>query len=299
VSVIYPDPRLTSLPRLGRTLVVLRRVLARLGPALVLANAPRCQLYSALALVGVRDRPQLVHVLHEQESANRRVLRMLYRRSGRLEAVGANGARTYRDRLPGVAVHEVNNFLSRDEFRRFASVPRPTDAPGQTRVLGVLTRMIPEKGLVELIEELSQAGRDVWGELRIAALPQQPAYERMLKGRIAELELVDRVSLVGPVTDTPAFLEGIDMLIVPSTGTEGQPTVVLEALAAGRTVIMRSSLYCEDYSGLPVIPYETPADLRAALQSSLRPAPSDDLLQRRFGPGQALSLVTIASSTVS
>jgi glycosyltransferase involved in cell wall biosynthesis len=95
--------------------------------------------------------------------------------------------------------------------------------------------------------------------------------------------------LLGPVSDTAGFLEPADLLIVPSTGNEGQPTVILEALAAGRPVIVRSQLYTEDYEGLAVRAYETVDELRQAILSPPDATASHAVLRERFGAQQAVA----------
>jgi len=288
-AMTFPDPRVTNLLRLPPTLIKLRGLIGSIAPTTLVGNSARCQLYGALAMAGLRRRPRLVALMHEQDSAGRAALRILYQHIGSLEVVGRNAAIAYRVRLPGVDVHQVNNFLTAAEFEQLRSLRRPRRTEPTRQVLGVLGRLIPEKGLIELVEELAAVGHDAWGKLVIAAMPEQLSYERRLRERIAELALEQRVTLLGQAADAGRFLAETDVVIVPSTGNEGQPTVILEALATGRPVIVRRQLYSADYAGLPVTPFEGPHDLRTALLAPPEPVLPDELVQARFGVDQVLT----------
>lgn len=128
-----------------------------------------------------------------------------------------------------------------------------------------------------------------WSRLLIGGAFQDASYASRVEHRIQELGLGDRIALLGNVTDVPSFLGSIDSLLVPSTGSEAQPTVILEALAHGVPVVVRSPLYSADYDGLPVTPYRDAGDLATVLLDlPLQAAPVDELI-RRFGPDQAIA----------
>jgi glycosyltransferase involved in cell wall biosynthesis len=263
----------------------LRQELAK-APAgtIVVGNTARCQAYATAAALTIGRRPRLVHLMHEQDSAGRRTARAVYKRFGTLVAVGENSADVYRRHLPGVEVATVSNFIDPDEMRRINGVRTP--APGSDRpVVGVLARMIPEKGVLELVEELA-AAPDAWSQARIAAPPQDPVYTRRVAGRIAELGLDDRVHLLGEIAELDAFFATIDVLVVPSTGNEGQPTVIIESLLYGRPVIVRSPIWAERYAGLPVQRYDTADELRDGLDQLDREPLSIESIALRFGSNE-------------
>src|SRR5918997_1588619 len=138
------------------------------------------------------------------------------------------------------------------------------------RMARLLRRAPPGTGLV---------GASAWSQALLAAcapwLPgrrivhllaaQDPGYAGRIERAIAGHGLGDRIRLCGRVDSVTGFLDGLDALVVPSTGTEGQPTVVLEALARGVDVIVRDAVFSDDYRGLPVTAYRDPPQLRAAL----------------------------------
>ncbi|MCW3002652.1 MAG: glycosyl transferase group 1 [Conexibacter sp.] len=265
--------------------VALRRAAQRLGAvvprdAVVLSGAVRASLVAGLARLG--DVP-VVHLLHERDSAARVTVRLALRRS-RVLAVGAVAAQTYREALPGARVVQVNNFLSADEVAPLAAQRHARNGGG---IVGVLARLIPEKGIAELVDELG-AHPDAWTELHVAGARQDEGYARAVEARIAAAGLGGRIRLLGPVDEVPAFLRAVDTLAVPSIGREAQPTTILEALAAGVPVVCRRPIMSPDFTGLPVTPYETPAELAAAVRAPGAPSPVDEV-QRRFGVAQVLA----------
>jgi glycosyltransferase involved in cell wall biosynthesis len=275
-------PAITKIPS---ALWNLRQELAK-APAgtIVVGNTARCQAYATAAALTISRRPRLVHLMHEQDSAGRRTARAVYKRFGTLVAVGENSADVYRRKLPGVEVATVSNFIDADEMRRIESVrtlPPGSDCP----VIGVLARLIPEKGVLELVEELA-ACPDTWSQARIAAPPQDPAYTQRVVARIAELQLGDRIHLLGEISELDAFFATIDTLVVPSIGNEGQPTVIIESLLYGRPVIVRSPIWADRYAGLPVTRYDTSEDLRLELEHLDREPLAIESIALRFGSNE-------------
>ena len=110
-----------------------------------------------------------------------------------------------------------------------------------------------------------------------------------------ERGLAGRVELLGHVADVTDLLRRVDVLAVPSTGGEAQPTAILEALAAGRGVVVRRHVWSPDFEGLPVRSYRSAAELSRALGERDEPA-ALDLLARRFGPVQAVDAIEQAAA---
>jgi len=284
VGVVDADfPAFRAVPR---ALAAVARSHALLGQvaadALIVANSARVQAYLFAATRLRRRDARVVNVMHEQDSARRASARFAYRRFGSLLVIGDAAAKAYRERLPGVTVHEANNFLMEEELAPFEALRPGRRAADGPAVLGTLARMIPEKGLVELVDELG-AVRPRWKRLIVAAFPQDEAYERRLRARVDQLGLTDVVELVG-ARPAAELLAEVDALVVPSTGFEAQPTVIIEALAAGVPVIVRSSLWSSAYEDLPMLAYDSSDDLALALER-LPLAPAErSAVTDRFAP---------------
>lgn len=268
-------------PRAPAAVLALRRLLEDAPSSTIfVANSARAQAYAAAAWMLSHDRPTIVNLAHEQDTASRWVARVTLRRGGALVAIGANTARAYERALPGVLIHRINNVLDELELQ-LATLSR-----ARAVKLAVLARMIPEKGILELVEEAA-ASSELWSTLTIGAPPQDLSYEARVKRRIDELGLTGRARLFGMITDVAGFLDAADVLVVPSTGWEGQPTAIIEALARGLPVLVREPILSDDFSGMPVYGYRDARDFGAALLT-LRPLASVDDMRRRFGADQAI-----------
>jgi len=296
-AAAFPDlgPRgVPGMPPAVRAVARLLRDAARTD-ALVVATTARAQAYTAAAQLVTRGGAPFVNLLLEQDTAARPSARFVLRRTGRLVAIGENTAAAYGAALPGMHVGRLNNFLDPRAFRaeRPARGPRPD---GAAPALGLLARVIPEKGVLDLIEELARCPSS-WSTLVVVGDEQDAPYAARVRARIGELGLGDRVILKGFVSEIEAFLSEIDALVVPSVGNEGQPTVIVEGLAHGLPVIVRRPIWSRDFEGLPVLPYTDPGELADAIARSreLGPAPADEL-ERRFGPEQALDALIAAGS---
>jgi len=269
-------------PRAPGAVVALRRLMAEAPPsALFVANSARTQAYAAAAAALSPNPPTVVNVAHEQDTAARWVARATLRHGGSLVAIGANTAKVYERALPGVSVHKINNVLDEPELQLALG------ARARALRLAVLARMIPEKGLLELLDEAA-ASSEHWSTLAIGAPPQDRGYEARVRNRIEELGLVGRAQLRGAITDVPGFLDAADVLVVPSTGYEGQPTAIIEGLARGLPVLVREPILSDDFGGLPVFGYRDASDFGAGLMA-LRPSlASVEDMRHRFGADQAI-----------
>ncbi len=106
----------------------------------------------------------------------------------------------------------------------------------------MLARISRRKGVLELVEELA-ANPGLWSELLVAGGHEQPDYVAEIERRVSELGLAERVRLMGVVPDAFEFIGSLDAVVVPSTGTEGQPLTILEALACGRPAVVRAHAF--------------------------------------------------------
>jgi glycosyltransferase involved in cell wall biosynthesis len=291
----FPDFAPRSWPAIPAAIAAARRLLARSGrDAVVLCNGPRTSAYVAAAVEMLSGGLTAVHLLHEQDTAARASARYVLDRFGAPVAVGSNAARAYERALSRVPVQRVNNFLGLEQLESFLARRSVPPADGGTPTLGLLGRWIPEKGIVELLDELAQIA-GAWSRLVIGAASQDAHYEQQARERIETLGLEGRVELPGFVEDLAAFFASIDALVVPSVGHEGQPTAILEALAHGRPCVVREPLWSADFEGLPVARYRTADELGLALSGLPGEEPSAQLLKSRFGPEQVLAGIDAAA----
>jgi glycosyltransferase involved in cell wall biosynthesis len=294
IDAHFPAPVLRGVIPAIRAALSLRALLARSpSNAVVVANSARVLAYAAPVWPTLRGDRRLVSVMVERDSARRRSARFCLRHVGAVAAVGDSGLETYREALSGTAVAKVSNFLLPEEFEAMAE--RRHAAPGGTLpVVGVISRMCQGKGIPELIDELAERPGS-WGRLLLAGAFQDSDYVDDICARRSVHGLADRIELLGEVESVEDFLAAVDVLVVPSVAREGQPTVILEALACGRPVLVRSHIWTADYEGLPVIGYDGAEELARLLRRQRPQSASADELTARFHPaGVVRTLLEIA-----
>jgi glycosyltransferase involved in cell wall biosynthesis len=290
VAATFPPLLPYCAPRWPGGVLRTRLLLERAGSeAIAIGNTARAQAYVSAAALSLRRRPRIVQLIHDQHTIGRRSGRFAFRRVGALVAVGGNVADACRRALPGVPIDRANLFLDPEEV---PSVP-PHPA-GARPVVGVLTRLIPEKGVLEMVEEL--AGVESWSSARIAGHAQDPGYAERVRRRIQSLGLENRIRLIGEVHDLRSFFAAVDVLIVPSTGIEGQGFAIVEALWHNRPcLVRRTALSPGDFKGLPVLPFEDSAGLDRGLRELPGRVVPADVVRRRFGAEQALEAIMQAA----
>jgi glycosyltransferase involved in cell wall biosynthesis len=108
---------------------------------------------------------------------------------------------------------------------------RPAGSSAEQVRLGYFGRLAPNKGLDLLLRALASAkfsakvSLDIWG---------RGSEETRLKQLTSELKLETSVQLKGPYPSEGNYLIAeYDGLVVPSTGSEGLPLILLEAMAQG------------------------------------------------------------------
>jgi glycosyltransferase involved in cell wall biosynthesis len=287
VELPFPKPP-SGTAQAIRSLIAIRGMLSRAPRSVVaVANTALAQAYLAVAVTTLRRHAPIVHLLHERETALRRSATWSLPRTGALVAVGENHAAAYRRVLNGAAIGTVNVFLEPEELA--ASVRRRSGPHGNgAPAVGVIGRLIPEKGILELLDELA-AAPGAWSTVRIAAAPQDPAYARRVAARANEADLAGRVQLLGYVEDVGELLSQVDVVVVPSVGSEGQVLVILEALAYGVPCVVREAVLSPEYAGLPVLGYRDSGSLASALGALPVERADPAALLERFGPEQALA----------
>ncbi len=161
--------------------------------------------------------------------------------------------------------------------------------PDDTRLIGAIGRLWPQKRVKELIWAADQIKcvRDDVHLLIIGDGPLRWALERYR--RLNEIE--DRVHFLGARDDVPRLLPHFDVLWLAS-GYEGQSNTIMEAMAAGVPVV------ATDIPGNRelVVPgetgYLTPLDVRSAIAKWTLAILEDDALARRFGASAKQRMAT-------
>jgi glycosyltransferase involved in cell wall biosynthesis len=143
------------------------------------------------------------------------------------------------ERLPPSRVHTITNGIP-------LSVPPPLAIDDPLRqllqtmsregcvILGAIGRLSEEKNFSALIDAVGQLATR-HANLRLVIAGAGPQAEQLAQ-QVRTLGLAGRVVLQGYVQNASRYLPLFDALTIPSL-TEGLPMVLLEAMAAGTTVI--------------------------------------------------------------
>ncbi len=107
-------------------------------------------------------------------------------------------------------------------------------------LIGIVTRITPEKGIHTLIEATAKLKASPPIQLLVVGgpyFPKDAEYIDSLKAQAKELGVTDRVIFTGFLEDTGAILSLLDIVLLASTIPEACPRTIIEAMAAGVPVI--------------------------------------------------------------
>jgi len=185
-----------------------------------------------------------------------------------------------------------------------SSPGRPAiDGPARLLFLG---RLAPRKGpqvAVTAVQELRDRGRDVRLDLVGAVFPGYEWFEQELRSQIAAAGLTGQVRLLGFQPDVGPHFANADVLLVPSQGDEPFGNTAVEAVLAGRPVVVsRGSGLDGAVRGVSAARRVDPVDAAAwadAIENLLdyRPATQAQMAVdavaagRRFAPGTYRELI--------
>ena len=166
-------------------------------------------------------------------------------------------------------IRVLDNGIDLDRFANPASAAaRRAGAP---RRVGVVANLRPVKGLDVFLRAAALVVRD-YPDVQFPIAGEGPERAR-LEALAAELDLTDRVQLLGLVGDVPSFLADLDV-VVQSSLSEGLSNAVIESMAAGRPVVATAvganpNLIQDGINGLLVPPGDHER-LAEAIKSLLR-----------------------------
>jgi glycosyltransferase involved in cell wall biosynthesis len=259
--------------RYGRAL---RRLIEDRRPALVHAH-----LYASAAAAAraTRDLAVPLAVTEHTEAPwrgrrAREVSREVYRRADQVVAVST----AIRD----VLVEEYDVPLWQvDVVLPATTAPvaeRPVASGPRGAVVGVVGRLVPEKG-VEVFLQAAVLVLAVVPHARFLVVGDGPM-RADLEGRAANLGIADRVTFTGFRPDAPQIIAELDILAVPSR-SDGSPLVVCEAMAAGIPVVASRvgglpDLVADGHTGLLVGPGQAEELARAMVSLLLDPVAADE-----------------------
>lgn len=114
------------------------------------------------------------------------------------------------------------------------------DASDASIVIGVVTRITPEKGIHFLVRAMGELKGRTDVKLLIVGgsyFQQDVDYMKELKQEVTDLGVEDSVVFTGFLSDTRIVTSLLDIVLVPSIIPEACPRTIIEAMAVGKPVI--------------------------------------------------------------
>jgi glycosyltransferase involved in cell wall biosynthesis len=310
-QTVRRDVPLHKLDRRGkfslRAVWKLRRMIQRDRPATVVAVNLYQALYVACATIMMSRRPRTVALVNTSTFSGRRLFKRVYQAvlsrfdhtvhgSQAQRAFWSTGARS--DDKSSVIYNGVDstNFEPTGSFEAGKRLRASLGVKPTGLLIGTVGRLAPEKNqevLLEMLRRLRVARVDA--HLVIAG--GGPLRERLLR-RAAELEIADRVNLIGEMEDVRPVLAALDVFVLPSVAVESFSNAALEAMAMARPLILSDiggarEMIDDGVEGYVVSPTELSARL-PALIAALYAEP-----RKRLQMGQAARARAVSCFSVS
>ena len=114
------------------------------------------------------------------------------------------------------------------------------DASDASIVMGVVTRITPEKGIHFLVRAIAALKGEIDSKLLIVGGPyfqKDVDYMHALQQEVIDLGVEDSIIFTGFLSDTRVVTSLLDVVLVPSIIPEACPRTIIEAMAVGTPVI--------------------------------------------------------------
>ena len=115
-----------------------------------------------------------------------------------------------------------------------------SDDPEAAALVGVVTRITPEKGIHVLVSAIAELKEKTNVKLLVVGGPyfqKDLDYMEALKQTVVDLDIKDSVIFTGFLSDTRIVTSLLDIVLVPSIIPEACPRTIIEAMAVGKPVI--------------------------------------------------------------
>jgi glycosyltransferase involved in cell wall biosynthesis len=195
------------------------------------------------------DRPPVVITLHNSIDDFTRIQRAGYAwmlpRAARVVACSEAAGRTFRecfgDRVPTIDVIPngiVPSPPAGDFARARADARSALGVPADAELVGAIGRLVPQKGFSYLLSAFRIVADRVGDRARLVIVGSGPDLDA-LQAQITSLGLEQRVLLAGFRSDVREIMPAFDVVAFSSL-YEGLPVALLEAMAAGASVVATS-----------------------------------------------------------
>ncbi|WP_345953264.1 glycosyltransferase family 4 protein [Mucilaginibacter sp. PAMB04168] len=153
--------------------------------------------------------------------------------------------------LPADRVFVTKNIVRTNHFKKDPAFKAKLNVTESTQVLLFVGRLIPEKGINEVIEGFAKLPHNADVILIVVGWGTE---EENLKKRCQELGINEKVIFTGfiPEQDVVSYYANSDILVFPTYFPEGFPMSLFNSVAAGLAVITTPTRAAADYLTEPV-----------------------------------------------
>jgi glycosyltransferase involved in cell wall biosynthesis len=146
-------------------------------------------------------------------------------------------------RIPGMGV-DLSKFSTEPNPRLREKLARELDIDPRLKLVLCVARLIPEKGVAELVEAAHRLCKDRRDVVFLLA-GTGPLSDR-LKAMVRTYGIGDSFRVLGWRNDVDDLMRCADLFVLPSYYMEGLPVSILEAMACGKPVVATHHKGCED-----------------------------------------------------
>lgn len=144
----------------------------------------------------------------------------------------------------GINLDKFNPDVFSSEF--IAAKRKELGIPSSTKVLGIVARLVREKGYFELFEAFSQILKQFPNTLLLVVGPEEPQKSDRFKPEIVrEFGIQGKVKFLGERTDIAELYAVMDIFVLP-TYREGLGISILEASAMKKPVVATAIRGCRE-----------------------------------------------------
>lgn len=249
------DVPLTKLERRGKfsfsTVLRLRQMIVRDRPATVVAVNLYQALYVACATFLLPKRPRIVALVNTSTFRGHHLRKSLYQAVLKRFDLVVHGSQA-QSRFWNIASGKASRTLEKstviyngvdsthfEPVVAFEAAKRLRASLGVkpgALLIGSVGRLAPEKNHEVLLTALRRL-RVARVDAHLVIAGSGPLREQLLR-RAAELEIADRVNLIGEFEDVRPVLAAMDVFVLPSVAVESFSNAALEAMSMGRPVIL-------------------------------------------------------------
>jgi glycosyltransferase involved in cell wall biosynthesis len=310
-QTVRRDVPLHKLERRGkfslRAVWRLRRMIQRERPATVVAVNLYQSLYVACATFLLPRRPRIVALVNTSTFRRHRLLKRFYQVVLSRFDHTVHGSQVQRAFWLTRGTQEkssvIYNGVDSTSFEPTASFEAAKRLRARLGVkpsallIGSVGRLAPEKNHEVLLQTLRRL-RVARVDAHLVIAGDGHLRDRLMR-RAGELEIADRVNLIGEVEDVRPVLAALDVFVLPSVAVESFSNAALEAMSMGRPVILSDiggarEMIDDGVEGYVVSPTELSARLPALL-TALYADPRKRLAMGQAARARAMSCFSVSA----